>query len=92
MYGGRIMEQASTEQLLEDPKHPYSAGLIASVPSLDMKGQRLNVIAGSVPNPLAMPPGCPFSTRCAHVMDICATQPELKALPDGRRIACWLYE
>src|SRR5579884_2766228 len=91
MYGGKIMERAQVSQLITDPKHPYTKGLLASIPSLGMKGQRLNVIAGAVPNPLNMPPGCPFAPRCPYVMDICMTMPELKTLDDGRQIFCWLY-
>jgi oligopeptide/dipeptide ABC transporter ATP-binding protein len=91
MYGGKIMERANVLQLIKDPKHPYTKGLLASIPSLGMKGQRLNVIAGAVPNPLNMPPGCPFAPRCPYVMDVCMTMPELKTLDDGRQIFCWLY-
>ena len=62
------MERGTAAQVTGDPKHPYTVGLLSSIPSPDMKGQRLNAIGGSVPNPLHMPPGCPFSraapTRC----------------------------
>jgi oligopeptide/dipeptide ABC transporter ATP-binding protein len=92
MYGGRVMERASTDQLLDDPKHPYSRALLASVPTPGMRGRRLQVIAGSVPNPLAMPPGCPFQPRCPHAMERCAEMPPLKTLDDGQQVACWLYE
>jgi peptide/nickel transport system ATP-binding protein len=91
MYGGKVMEHASVLQLINDPKHPYTKGLLASIPSLGMKHQRLNVIAGTVPNPLRMPPGCPFAPRCPSVMDICSTMPELTSLDDGRQVFCWLY-
>jgi oligopeptide/dipeptide ABC transporter ATP-binding protein len=91
MYGGKVMEHARVEQLIQDPKHPYTKGLLASIPSLGMKNQRLNVIAGAVPNPLNMPPGCPFAPRCPYVMDVCMTMPELKSLEDGRQVFCWLY-
>jgi peptide/nickel transport system ATP-binding protein/oligopeptide transport system ATP-binding protein len=91
MYGGKVMEHARVDQLISDPKHPYTKGLLASIPSLGMKNQRLNVIAGAVPNPLNMPPGCPFAPRCPYVMDVCMTMPELKMLEDGRQIFCWLY-
>jgi oligopeptide/dipeptide ABC transporter ATP-binding protein len=91
MYGGKIMEQADVVHLIKDPKHPYTQGLLASIPSLGMKNQRLNVIAGSVPNPLSLPPGCPFAPRCPHVMDVCTTMPEARILEDGRRVFCWLY-
>src|SRR5579884_3421351 len=59
MYGGKIMEHGTVLQLIQDPKHPYTKGLLSSIPQLGMKGQRLNVIAGSVVNPLAMPPAAP---------------------------------
>jgi peptide/nickel transport system ATP-binding protein/oligopeptide transport system ATP-binding protein len=91
MYGGKVMERANVLQIIKDPKHPYTKGLLASIPSLGMKNQRLNVIAGAVPNPLNMPPGCPFAPRCPYVMDICRTMPELKTLDDGRQVFCWLY-
>lgn len=91
MYGGKVMERASVLQLIQEPKHPYTKGLLASIPSLGMKNQRLNVIAGAVPNPLNMPPGCPFAPRCPYVMDVCNTMPELKTIEDGRQVFCWLY-
>jgi len=91
MYGGKVMERAQVNQIIKDPKHPYTKGLLASIPSLGMKGQRLNVIAGAVPNPLNMPPGCPFAPRCPYVMDVCTTMPELKTIDDGRQVFCWLY-
>ena len=91
MYGGKVMERANVDQIINDPKHPYTKGLLASIPSLGMKGKRLNVIAGAVPNPLNMPPGCPFAPRCPYVMEVCTTMPELKTLEDGRQVFCWLY-
>lgn len=92
MYGGKVMEHATVDQIIKDPKHPYTKGLLASIPSLGMKNQRLNVIAGAVPNPLNMPPGCPFAPRCPYAMEICTTMPELKTLGDGREVFCWLYQ
>jgi oligopeptide/dipeptide ABC transporter ATP-binding protein len=92
MYGGKVMEHARVTQLIEDPKHPYTVGLLNSMPSLGMKGRRLNAIPGAVPSPHNMPPGCPFAPRCPHVMDICSRMPALKALDDGRQVACWLYK
>jgi oligopeptide/dipeptide ABC transporter ATP-binding protein len=91
MYGGRVMERGSVAQVTEDPKHPYTMGLLASIPSPRMRGQRLNAIGGSVPNPLHMPPGCPFQPRCPHAMAVCATKPDLRDCGDGRMAACWLY-
>jgi oligopeptide/dipeptide ABC transporter ATP-binding protein len=55
-----------------------------------MKGRRLSTIGGTVPNPLRMPPGCPFQPRCPKATDICSTTPELSAAGDGRELACWL--
>ena len=91
MYGGRVMESGPTAAVTTDPKHPYTAGLLASIPHSGLRGQRLNAIGGSVPSPFAMPPGCPFAPRCSRVMDICAASPPLKPLGDGRSAACWLY-
>jgi oligopeptide/dipeptide ABC transporter ATP-binding protein len=91
MYGGKVMERATVMQIIKDPKHPYTKGLLNSIPSIGMRNKRLNVIAGAVPNPLNMPSGCPFAPRCPNVMDVCATLPELKKLEDGREVFCWLY-
>jgi oligopeptide/dipeptide ABC transporter ATP-binding protein len=91
MYGGRVMERGTTAQITAGPRHPYTAGLLRSVPSADKRGQRLAAIPGTVPSPLRMPAGCPFATRCDQVMDACSQPPPLKTLDDGRQIACWLY-
>ena len=91
MYGGRIMEHATVEQVVRSPKHPYSVGLLNSVPSGKLKGQRLKAIQGTVPSPHDMPPGCPFATRCPHAFDKCVEMPPLQPLADGRRVACWLH-
>ena len=91
MYGGRIMEYGSVAQVTGDPKHPYTQGLLASMPSRAMRGQRLVSIGGSVPNPLRMPPGCPFQPRCPHAMPVCATDPGMRDPGDGRQVSCWLY-
>jgi oligopeptide/dipeptide ABC transporter ATP-binding protein len=92
MYGGRIMEQAATGQIIGSPKHPYTIGLLRSVPSRARKGTRLTAIPGSVPDPSQMPSGCPFVTRCEHAQPRCQTPPPPVTLADGRTIACWLYE
>ncbi|MDT7727622.1 MAG: peptide/nickel transport system ATP-binding protein [Actinomycetota bacterium] len=90
MYGGRVMERGSVEQVTKNPRHPYTIGLLNSIPSPEMKGRKLSTIGGTVPNPLRMPPGCPFQPRCPKAMDICSTKPELSDAGDGRQIACWL--
>ncbi len=91
MYGGRVMERGSVAQVTADPKHPYTRGLLASIPTRAKRGARLDAIGGAVPNPLRMPPGCPFQPRCAHAMTACSVDPGLRDLGDGRRVACWLY-
>jgi oligopeptide/dipeptide ABC transporter ATP-binding protein len=91
MYGGRIMERGTVAQVTADPKHPYTLGLLASIAKREMRGRRLNAIGGAVPNPLSMPPGCPFQPRCPQAMEVCATDPGPRDPGDGRRVACWLY-
>lgn len=93
MYAGRVVEEADVEDLFKSPKHPYTRGLMRSKPSLDDNSKRLEVIAGSVPNPLAMPKGCAFNPRCPKVMDICREKmPNLINVEDNRKVRCWLYE
>ena len=93
MYAGQIVEQADVIKLFQDPKHPYTQGLIASIPKLSTDpDQRLNVIQGTVPNLLRLPPGCRFAGRCPHVMPICReVDPILGTLDDGRKVRCHLY-
>jgi oligopeptide/dipeptide ABC transporter ATP-binding protein len=91
MYGGRIMERGTVAQVTADPKHPYTVGLLGSIARREKRGRRLEAIGGAVPNPLAMPPGCPFQPRCPRAMDACAVDPGLREQGDGRRVACWLY-
>ena len=91
MYGGRVMEQGTVAQVTAAPLHPYTRGLLACVPSREKRGGPLAAIDGSVPSPLAMPPGCPFQPRCPRAMPQCAADPGRREQPDGRRVACWLY-
>lgn len=90
MYAGKIVEQADAKSVFSEPKHPYTQGLLSSIPRLGLKLQRLNVIKGSVPHPLHMPPGCAFAPRCSFVMDVCKEMPELLKV-DGALVRCWLY-
>ena len=92
MYAGEIVEQVDATTLFKQPAHPYTQGLLTSIPSLTSSKERpLNVIKGSVPNLLKLPVGCRFAPRCPHVMKICwQTHPEVKAI--GKQLVrCWLY-
>jgi peptide/nickel transport system ATP-binding protein len=94
MYAGKVVEEASVEQLFGNPRHPYTQGLIRSIPRLDMAAThrvRLETIAGTVPRLLNPPPGCRFAARCAHAMDICRqSQPPLREIEPGHKVACVL--
>ena len=93
MYLGRIVEAASVHDVFHDPKHPYTQGLMNSIPSLAVKKDRLIPIKGVVPDPFEVPPGCGFEPRCPHAMEVCKAQmPPLKELTPGHESACWLYE
>jgi oligopeptide/dipeptide ABC transporter ATP-binding protein len=92
MYAGRVVEHGTAEEVLLDPKHPYSEGLLASIPSRASRGQRLNVIKGAVPNPFNMPGGCNFAPRCPDRFEACdAHDPRLAVLGD-RQVACWKHQ
>ena len=93
MYAGRIVEQGTAEQVLLDPKHPYTQGLLSSIPGKQRRGQQLSVIKGVVPNPFRMPPGCKFEPRCPYAWSLCHTQePPLEESPgDGRTVRCFLH-
>ncbi|WP_245570235.1 ABC transporter ATP-binding protein [Bradyrhizobium ottawaense] len=91
MYGGRVMEWGAVDQITDSPKHPYTQGLLSSIPHPEMRGGPLNAIGGAVPNPLNMPAGCPFQPRCSRSMEKCSVMPPLKSQPDGSTVACWLY-
>jgi oligopeptide/dipeptide ABC transporter ATP-binding protein len=90
MYAGKMVEHAPVRWLFAEPQHPYTRGLLRSVPSLETREPRLRTIEGTVPSAFAMPSGCRFNPRCALVRDICREQePEL--LPAGHyaHAACW---
>ncbi|THH36925.1 ABC transporter ATP-binding protein [Aliishimia ponticola] len=77
MYAGRIVEQGPTATLLRDPRHPYTAGLIASLPATSKPGEPLAQIPGTTPSLLSLPPGCPFAPRCARQTPACTEEPAL---------------
>ena len=93
MYAGKIMEHTSINDLFAEPLHPYTQGLIGSIPILGRKKRRLDVIPGVVPNLIDLPPGCPFASRCSQKLEICEKEmPELIVLKPGHEVRCWLYQ
>ncbi|NLN93072.1 MAG: ABC transporter ATP-binding protein [Candidatus Hydrogenedens sp.] len=93
MYAGRIVEKTSVEALFEDPRHPYTQGLFASLPGREKKGGRLTAIPGTVPPATHFPPGCRFHPRCDRAMPICrVASPDLYPAEAAHQTACWLYQ
>ncbi|MBI5964314.1 MAG: ABC transporter ATP-binding protein [Chloroflexi bacterium] len=97
MYAGEIVEQSSVSTLFDKPLHPYTKGLIGSIPVLGEVRERLDVIPGSVPNLVNLPSGCRFAPRCMarveHNLSVCADKrPELKEISEGHKVRCWLFQ
>jgi len=90
MYAGQVVEQAKVEDLFARPLHPYTDGLLRSIPRPGRRGQRLHVIEGSVPDPARLPTGCRFHPRCPVATDRCRSEPPvLQEWSDGHRVRCW---
>jgi len=93
MYAGRIVEEAHVHELYEKPLHPYTRGLLASIPRIDEKGQELRPIPGLPPSLMRIPPGCPFHPRCAMAQPVCQEKvPPLLQLSPTRSSACHFAE
>jgi oligopeptide transport system ATP-binding protein len=94
MYAGRIVEQADAFELYAQPAHPYTKGLLDSIPRLDQKGETLSAIGGLPPNLMNIPPGCPFNPRCHYAQDICRVEPPppLREVARHRLAACHFSE
>ena len=94
MYAGKVIEEASVEQLFSQPRHPYTHGLIRSIPRIDkaaVRKTRLEAIAGVVPSLLHPPPGCRFAPRCRFAMAVCTqAEPPLREVAPGHKVACVL--
>lgn len=93
MYAGKVVESAPVEELFENPKHPYTKGLMASMPSLNAGKERLETIEGNVPSPLELPEGCYFADRCKYAKDKCRkAQPISYKVKSRHHVSCFLYE
>ena len=91
MYCGRVVEQATVEQLFTKPLHPYTQGLLDSIPKMDEDKERLYMIKGIVPDPIHLPKGCSFADRCDKCMEKCKEHmPKLARTEDGRKVRCFL--
>jgi peptide/nickel transport system ATP-binding protein len=90
MYLGKVVEEGTTDDIFYQPKHPYTQGLLRSIPQIGLK-QRLSPIAGSVPSMAELPAGCAFAPRCPHAMPVCGEPPPMLELDPGHRARCWLY-
>jgi oligopeptide/dipeptide ABC transporter ATP-binding protein len=93
MYAGQVVEQGSVDEVLVNPRAPYTMGLLESIPTVDKRGGRLSAIRGTVPNPFNMPPACRFEPRCPYAWDVCREKsPELyKTGTSGQLARCHLH-
>jgi oligopeptide/dipeptide ABC transporter ATP-binding protein len=93
MYCGKAVEYADVKSIFKNPLHPYTKGLLNSIPKIDEEDkEELSIIKGTVPSPFNLPKGCKFCTRCDEVMDICnEEEPDLYDLGMGRKVKCWKY-
>ncbi|MEK4426230.1 ABC transporter ATP-binding protein [Solibacillus sp. FSL K6-1523] len=92
MYAGQVVEEADVFELFANPKHPYTKGLISSVPKIGERKEVLDSIPGNVPSPQNMPNGCKFAPRCSNAMKICHEQdPQIEKVSDAHFCSCWLY-
>jgi len=93
MYAGKVVEEADVFDLFESPRHPYTKGLIGSIPKLGQKRDKLDSIRGNVPDPSNLPKGCKFAPRCNDAMPICfEEEPPVMTLEKNRSCRCWLYK
>jgi oligopeptide/dipeptide ABC transporter ATP-binding protein len=91
MYLGKIVERGSSRQIFHNPLHPYTKGLLNTVPRIDVR-KRLESIRGTVPTPFNLPPGCSFAPRCPSAMDKCHEEPPEFTVEEGHTAKCWLWE
>ena len=90
MYAGRVIERCTAERLFSEPQHPYTVGLLGSIPRLHLQQERLSAIEGFVPDPAAFPEGCRFHPRCPFAVDQCRNEiPALREIKPNHFAACW---
>ncbi len=92
MYAGKVVEYADVLTIFKNPQHPYTQGLMASIPQLGVRQERLTPIEGQPPSLSKLPPGCSFSPRCPHAWAKCAEQPKLETTEPGHLVRCWLMK
>ncbi len=93
MYAGQVVEYAPARSIYKDPLHPYTRGLLKSIPKLNEDVETLYNIKGMVPSPKEYPKGCRFCPRCPYAAKLCQDkQPPLTVMPDGRKVRCWKYD
>ena len=93
MYAGKLVEVADTIALYDKPLHPYTQGLLNSIPNIRLEEQKLEIMPGSPPDLIEPPSGCNFHPRCPRAMDKCSqAEPPMKEIESGHRVACWLYD
>ena len=92
MYAGRLAEVGNVWDVVKNPKHPYSRGLMGSIPSLHQKAEQLTQIDGTMPRLTEIPPGCPFNPRCPHAFDRCLRQRPDLLNTEPTKAACWLFD
>jgi len=92
MYMGKIVESAPVEAIFKEPAHPYTVGLMNSIPRLGSRRSKLIPIEGTVPDITEIPEGCSFRPRCPRAMSVCSEEPPLVEVAQGHEVRCWLYE
>src|SRR5699024_4625393 len=93
MYAGKVVEETDVKTLFTDPQHPYTMGLLKSIPKLDAKQNRLYSIKGNVPIPGSLKDGCAFAPRCEFAMEICKQKaPQMKEVNNNHFSRCWLHQ
>jgi oligopeptide/dipeptide ABC transporter ATP-binding protein len=91
MYAGQVIEQGPVFEVFDNPRHPYTLGLFASLPRVDEKKERLEAIEGSVPAATHFPSGCRFRERCRYAVPECAAEQSLTDIGGGHSVACWKH-